>query len=123
MGSSSTLDLLEGNKTHPTVRTLKNRTHLAPIAVDNLNELPDVASKIGMELRNQYAPGYRPSNKTHDARWRKIKIKLRAPKGLSPFNVGHPPDGSRTVCVSSRNKELSLFTDVDSRDCSQTWRD
>jgi hypothetical protein len=87
MGSSSTLNLLEGNKTHPTVRTLKNKTLLAPIAVDNLNELPDVASKIGMELRNQYVLGYRPSNKTHDARWRKIEIKLRAPKGLSPLNV------------------------------------
>ena len=69
------------------MRTLKNKTLLAPIAVDNLNELPDVASKIGMELRNQYVLGYRPSNKTHDACWRKIKIKLRAPKGLSPLNV------------------------------------
>jgi Ca-activated chloride channel homolog len=56
-------------------------------AVENLNELPDIASKIGMELRNQYVLGYRPSNKTHDARWRKIKIKLRAPKGLPPLNV------------------------------------
>jgi Ca-activated chloride channel homolog len=56
-------------------------------AVENLNDLPDIASKIGMELRNQYVLGYRPSNKTHDARWRKIKIKLRAPKGLPPLNV------------------------------------
>jgi Ca-activated chloride channel homolog len=56
-------------------------------AVENLNDLPDIASKIGMELRNQYVLGYRPSNKIHDARWRKIKIKLRAPKGLPPLNV------------------------------------
>ena len=56
-------------------------------AVENLNDLPDIASKIGMELRNQYVLGYRPSNKVHDARWRKIKIKLRAPKGLPPLNV------------------------------------
>ena len=56
-------------------------------AVENLNELPDIATKIGMELRNQYVLGYRPSNKAHDARWRKIKIKLRAPKGLPPLNV------------------------------------
>jgi len=56
-------------------------------AVENLNDLPDIASKIGMELRNQYVLGYRPSNKAHDARWRKIKIKLRAPKGLPPHNV------------------------------------
>jgi Ca-activated chloride channel homolog len=56
-------------------------------AVENLNELPDIASKIGMELRNQYVLGYRPSNKAHDARWRKIKIRMRAPKGLPPLNV------------------------------------
>jgi Ca-activated chloride channel family protein len=54
-------------------------------AVEHLNDLPDVASKIGMELRNQYVLGYKPSNHVHDARWRKIKVKLRAPKGLPPL--------------------------------------
>src|SRR6266436_1339893 len=48
--------------------------------VENQNDLPDIAAKIGTELRNQYVLGYRPSNKAHDARWRKIKIKLRTPK-------------------------------------------
>ena len=56
-------------------------------SVERLEDLPDVATKIGMELRNQYVLGYHPSNKTHDARWRKIKVKLRAPKGLPPLNV------------------------------------
>ena len=56
-------------------------------AADNINELPDIATKIGLELRNQYILGYRPSNKAHDGRWRKIKIKLRAPKGLPPLTV------------------------------------
>jgi Ca-activated chloride channel homolog len=55
--------------------------------VENVNELPDIATKIGSELRNQYILGYRPSNKSHDARWRKIKVKLRAPKGLPPLSV------------------------------------
>jgi Ca-activated chloride channel family protein len=55
--------------------------------VENVNELPDIVTKIGTELRNQYIVGYRPSNKSHDARWRKIKIKLRHPKGLSPLSV------------------------------------
>jgi Ca-activated chloride channel homolog len=55
--------------------------------VENLNDLPDIAAKIGMELRNQYILGYHPSNKAHDARWRKIKIKLRSPKGLPPLSV------------------------------------
>jgi len=53
--------------------------------VENLNDLPDIAAKIGTELRNQYILGYRPSNKAHDARWRKIKIQLRTPKGLPPL--------------------------------------
>ena len=56
-------------------------------AVEHLNDLPDIASKIGMELRNQYVLGYRPSNRAHDARWRKIKVKLRPPKGLPPLSV------------------------------------
>lgn len=56
-------------------------------SVGNIEELPDIAVKIGAELRNQYILGYRPSNKAHDARWRKIKIKLRIPKGLPPLSV------------------------------------
>jgi Ca-activated chloride channel homolog len=55
--------------------------------VENLDDLPDIAGKIGMELRNQYVLGYRPSNKAHDARWRKIKIQLRTPKGLPPLTA------------------------------------
>jgi Ca-activated chloride channel homolog len=56
-------------------------------SVENINKLPDIATKIGAELRNQYILGYRPSNRLHDARWRKIKVKLRAPKGLPPLSV------------------------------------
>ena len=56
-------------------------------AVQNLNELPDIATKISMELRNQYVLGYRPSDRAHDGKWRKIKVKLNPPKGLPPLNV------------------------------------
>jgi len=56
-------------------------------SVENINDLPDIATKIGSELRNQYILGYRPSDKSHDARWRKIKIKLRTPRGLPPLSV------------------------------------
>jgi Ca-activated chloride channel family protein len=55
--------------------------------VENLNDLPDIAAKIGMELRNQYVLGYKPANHTKDGKWRKIKVKLRPPKGLPPLNV------------------------------------
>jgi Ca-activated chloride channel homolog len=55
--------------------------------VANFNDLPDIAAKIGTELRNQYILGYHPTNKSHDARWRKIKVKLRTPKGLPPLTA------------------------------------
>jgi Ca-activated chloride channel family protein len=55
--------------------------------VANLSDLPDVASKISMELRNQYVLGYRPSDRARDGRWRKIKVRLRPPKGLPPLQV------------------------------------
>jgi Ca-activated chloride channel family protein len=55
--------------------------------ISNPNELADVATKIGIELRNQYVLGYRPTNKLKDGRWRKIKVKLIPPKGLPHLNV------------------------------------
>jgi Ca-activated chloride channel family protein len=55
--------------------------------INNPNELADVATKIGIELRNQYVLGYRPSNKAKDGHWRKIKVKLIPPKGLPHLNV------------------------------------
>jgi Ca-activated chloride channel family protein len=55
--------------------------------ISNPNELADVATKIGIELRNQYVLGYRPTNMTRDGRWRKIKVKLIPPKGLPHLNV------------------------------------
>ncbi|MGA6984325.1 MAG: VWA domain-containing protein [Candidatus Sulfotelmatobacter sp.] len=55
--------------------------------VDNPNDLADVATKIGVELRNQYVLGYRPHNIQRDGKWRKIKVKLLPPKGLPPLRV------------------------------------
>ena len=55
--------------------------------IQSPNELADVATKIGIELRNQYVLGYRPTNPAHDGKWRKIKVKLNPPKGLPPLHV------------------------------------
>ena len=55
--------------------------------IDNVNELADVATKIGVELRNQYVLGYRPSKPVKDGKWRKIKVRLIPPKGLPPLHV------------------------------------
>jgi len=55
--------------------------------IDNPNDLGDVATKIGVELRNQYVLGYRPAKVVRDGKWRKIKVKLLPPKGLPPLKV------------------------------------
>ena len=55
--------------------------------IDNPNDLADVSTKIGIELRNQYVIGYRPKNPSRDGKWRKIKVKLLPPKGLPPLRV------------------------------------
>ena len=56
-------------------------------SVENTNELPDIAEKISIELRNQYVLGYKPSNLIRDGRWRRIKVKLNPPKGLPPLQI------------------------------------
>jgi Ca-activated chloride channel homolog len=81
---SRTLEELNG----PTLlNELTELTGGRSFAVENPSDLPDIAGKIGTELRNQYVLGYRPSHKAHDARWRKIKIKLRTPKGFPPLTA------------------------------------
>jgi Ca-activated chloride channel family protein len=55
--------------------------------IDNPNDLADVSTKIGIELRNQYVIGYRPKNPARDGKWRKIKVKLLPPRGLPPLRV------------------------------------
>jgi VWFA-related protein len=54
-------------------------------AVENINELPDIAAKIGIELRNQYVIGYSPSNLNRDGKYRRVTIKLNQPRGLPPL--------------------------------------
>ena len=50
--------------------------------VENINELPDIAAKIGMELRNQYLLGYSPQNQERDGKYRHVEVKLVQPHGM-----------------------------------------
>jgi VWFA-related protein len=56
-------------------------------SVENLNELPDVAAKIGMELRNQYVLYYTPKNQERDGKYRRVTVKLIQPRGLPPLKA------------------------------------
>jgi VWFA-related protein len=55
--------------------------------IDDLNELPDVAAKIGMALRNQYILGFAPALPKHDGKYHRIVVKLERPKGLPPLRA------------------------------------
>jgi Ca-activated chloride channel family protein len=56
-------------------------------AVDNLAELPDVAAKIGIELRNQYLLGYSPKNTARDGKYRRVQVKLVKTTGLPQLHA------------------------------------
>ncbi|MCY4536078.1 MAG: VWA domain-containing protein [Bryobacterales bacterium] len=51
-------------------------------AVQNVNELPDIAEKIGIELRNQYVLGYIPENRQKDGKWRRVKVDIKKIRGM-----------------------------------------
>jgi Ca-activated chloride channel family protein len=55
--------------------------------VENPNDLPDIARKIGRELRNLYVIGYTPSEDARDGKWRRIQVRLNAPRGLPPLQL------------------------------------
>jgi Ca-activated chloride channel family protein len=52
------------------------------LAATNLRELPGIAERIGIELRNQYVLAYSPANKNRDGKYRKVQVKLDQPKAL-----------------------------------------
>ncbi len=56
-------------------------------SVENLNELTDIAAKIGIELRNQYVLYYTPKNATRDGKYRHVNVKLVQPRGLPPLKA------------------------------------
>ena len=54
--------------------------------VSSMDQLPDVAAKISMELRDRYVLGYKPGG-SRDGAWRAIKVKVAPPTGEPPVHV------------------------------------
>ena len=48
----------------------------------NPMELPDIARKIGVELRNRYILGYAPKAQQRDGKYHRILVKIIPPRGL-----------------------------------------
>jgi Ca-activated chloride channel homolog len=55
--------------------------------LDNPNDMPDFARRIGTELRAQYVLGYRPEQITDDGKWHKVSVKLKLPKHFPLLRV------------------------------------
>jgi Ca-activated chloride channel family protein len=46
------------------------------------SQLPGIAEKIAIELRNQYVLAYYPANPSHDGKYRRVEVKIHPPQGL-----------------------------------------
>ncbi len=55
--------------------------------VADINEMPDIASKIGIELRNRYVLGYSPTAQTRDGKYHHVQVKVIPPRGLPPLKA------------------------------------
>ena len=51
------------------------------------SDLPSVASRIAIELRNQYVLGYYPKNQVRDGKYHTVEVKISQPHGMSPVKM------------------------------------
>lgn len=56
-------------------------------AADNLAELPDIAAKIGIELRNRYVLAFSPMTTQRDGRYHRLQVKLVPPPEAPPMHA------------------------------------
>lgn len=45
-------------------------------------EMDEIFERIALELRHQYSIGFRPQNFVNDGKYRKLKVKVKPPRGL-----------------------------------------
>lgn len=50
-------------------------------------EMDEIFERIALELRNQYSIGYIPKDFQPDGKWRKVKVKVKPPRGLPRLSV------------------------------------
>jgi Ca-activated chloride channel homolog len=69
------------------LREVTDATGGRAFTINNPNELADVATKIGIALRDEYVIAYQPTSRPRDGKFHRITVKLHAPKGLPPLHV------------------------------------
>ena len=53
----------------------------------NVNDLEDTCEKIAVEMKNQYVIGYESTNRNKDGKFRKVRVRVTPPPGVSKLNV------------------------------------
>ena len=51
-------------------------------AVDDPADIPDVAAKIGIELRNRYVLGFSPTHPERDGKYHRLRVQVVQPRGM-----------------------------------------
>ena len=51
------------------------------------SDLPSVAARIAVELRNQYVLAYYPKNQARDGKYRHVEVKISEPHGMPPLKA------------------------------------
>jgi Ca-activated chloride channel family protein len=69
------------------IQSIVNLTGGRAFFPNSFSELDYYVDLIHAELRSQYVLWYHPTNKVHDGKWRRIKVKLDAPRGLPKLIV------------------------------------
>lgn len=52
-------------------------------------EMDEIFERIALELRHQYSIGYTPKDFEPDGKWRKVKVKVKPPRGMPRLTVRH----------------------------------
>lgn len=60
-------------------------------AAATLSELPTVASRIAIELRNQYLLAYAPANQVRDGKYHRVKVEVKPPAGVAGLKARWRP--------------------------------
>ena len=55
--------------------------------VSDVNHLPEIAARIGVELHNNYLLAYSPGAIVHDGRHHRVRVQVMPPPGTSALNV------------------------------------
>ena len=73
---------LEEQRGPKLLSNISEQTGGRTFAASRLDQLPEVASRIAIELRNQYLLAFSPVNPARDGTYRKLEVKLAEPEGM-----------------------------------------